>query len=55
MIERGQGQWNAHVAAGKTQEERIKRLKEVPDQYKAGVIDHVRTVKSLKGEYALQE
>ncbi len=36
--------WNAYVATGKTVEQRRKRLEEVPEEFRASVEDHVRTV-----------
>lgn len=39
--------WNAYVAAGKDRTDRKARLEEVPEELKAGVIVHVKTVVSL--------
>lgn len=37
------GQWNAFVVMGRSKEERRTRLNMVPDKYRAGVENHVRT------------
>ena len=48
LIKRGQGQWNAYVAAGKTLEERQARLAEVPEQYVRLVKCHLEIIWSIK-------
>lgn len=40
---RGPGQWNAFVEAGTTREQRVQRLAEVPERWRARVEAHVRT------------
>lgn len=47
-ISRGLGQWNAYAEAGETHEERKARLEEVPEDMRARVLDHLRTVWALK-------
>ena len=42
-----QGVWNAYVAAGDTREERHARLAQAPEQMRAGIESHVRTVFAL--------
>ena len=37
------GQWNAYVVMGETKEVRKARLAECPEEYRAGVENHVRT------------
>ena len=47
-MKRGQGQWQAYVAGGKDKEEKLERLKEVPEQYRKDTIRHLRTARDLK-------
>jgi len=42
------GQWQAYVAAGKSKEEQLRRLDEVPDDMRKSVILHMRTVIAIK-------
>ena len=42
------GWWNARVAAGATVEERRALLEECPEEFRAGVESHVRTVYALR-------
>ena len=42
------GCWNAYVAAGKTKEERNKRLSEAPERHRDNIIKHVTTVFKLR-------
>lgn len=48
-----QGCWNAYVAAGATKEERAVRLAECPEEFRAGVESHVRTVFAIRSRRAL--
>lgn len=50
--EKSQGQWNAYVAAGKTKEERNRRLSEVPEPVRQQVKNHVMTVFSINRFHA---
>jgi hypothetical protein len=47
---RSLGQLNAYVEAGKTKEEQLKRLDEVPDKHRKDVIKHMRTVIAIKNK-----
>lgn len=42
------GNWNGYVAKGKTREDRISRLAEVPEELRDPVRRHVETVYKLK-------
>ena len=42
------GEWNAHVLTGETKEIRKARLEECPDEYRARVEGHVRSVFRLR-------
>lgn len=42
------GQWNAYVSAGASTEERRSRLDECPQEFRAGVESHVRTMFAIR-------
>jgi len=42
------GNWNAYLASSKTKEIAIKRFNEVPEEFKAQVRSHMKTVKQIK-------
>jgi len=42
-IDRGLGQWNAYVLAGRDRQARRDRLAQVPERFRAQVESHVRT------------
>lgn len=42
------GWWNAYVAAGGSRDERAARLAECPEEWRAGVESHVRTVFEIR-------
>jgi hypothetical protein len=44
----GGGNWNAYVGSGSTREERRERLADVPEEMRASVESHVRTVFKLR-------
>ena len=48
MNERGLGQWNAYVLAGRDRQARRDRLAEVPERYRAQVESHVRTYYAIQ-------
>lgn len=47
-VVRGLGQWQGYVASGKTREERVSRLAEVPEDMRADVKRHVETIYAIK-------
>ena len=47
-MKRGQGQYNAFVAGGKDKDEQLKRLNEVPDEFRKDTIKHMRTIRDIK-------
>ena len=49
MADRTKGQWNAYILAGKTREDRLKRLEEVPISLRDDVRRHVETVYAIRG------
>ncbi len=42
------GQWNAWAEAGSTFEERKARLEQVPEQFRADVLAHLKTAHALR-------
>lgn len=50
VTRRATGQWCAYVPAGKTLDDRRKRLSEVPEELRVAVECHVRGVFALRAE-----
>lgn len=46
-IKGGLGGWCARVEGGKNKDDKLNRLKEVPEQYRNDVIKHMRLVNKL--------
>ena len=46
------GCWNAYVAAGRTREDRARRLAEAPEAMRRGIEAHVRTVFAIRRYFA---
>ena len=46
------GCWNAYVAAGRTREDRARRLAEAPEAMRRGIEAHVRTVFAIRTYHA---
>lgn len=47
-MNRSTGQWNAYCAAGETKIERRMRIEEAPEELRAALKSHLRTVWALR-------